>query len=1243
MANTWKDTFKAVNVAEEKDELGNPVSRKVDLSVSEPEQEPALTEESAAPAWKKYYTMEEEEEPAADTPRPRVRTETPAVQGDGTTPAWKKYYTMEEEASEPRVSTPGSDLMSPFDKYDKGGLTKDKAVDDKDVMDLMREGLELRFGSRGAIRSAATFLLGGSNGGYTNKMEDEEVYEMWQNWQRSFAGGQTVTVANEVAFNTTLDDEDKATLGAQYLMFDKNPNIFSAEVSWGETFDGMRDYVKAAIWDPLTVVSFGVGKAWTTGGSKAASLSLKKVATNAFKEQIKKGVGKAEAKKVAQGEVRKVSLASIKTGTASLAKISAVDFIGNVGSDVLYQNQLIDTGAQEEYSATQTGIAALSTIMLPAIVSASRGFAVFARSDAAPEGFRAAVDISEEFKGLTKDVINTKVKERINWTDVNKGFKDTLDNFKDNKESFQKWGDAKKDAASGFGDDLDLNPNEKIFVRSFLFGDADGNTKGFVQTMQDAGLVLVQRDKDDNVTNFIGDVIGWLDDDIVSDFVTTFTKEFGDVPAISKIKKSKDLANFWKTRQSEVGARLWDSKQSKVLLTNGLSKDSTAGDFLKAMSNTGNPEVPDKEVGKYVLSLYKSLLTSHPGTTGANIKGWAGTSAANTSSDFIQGALEIGMAPIKGAVGGKEAYDLAVQRGAGSILGAMRRGVSFAMPEDTIEKTLSYMEFRPDVLGQLSKDLGGDSGASAGVETLKTFNLDPNSKLNLGLESTRNFIQSVMGVKLQDEMTKMLSFHSSLETYIRREYGMGYNAFMEDPKLGFVEMSSPRFKKVEQAAVDRTLRETYSKVWTSKPGSNLALSAARFIETVSADKAGGYLIPFGKFFNTSMAMMGDYSGVNAVRVLGGKAIGLRKSSNLESEEGTQLIARAIVGITGVALMSEEKMDNLKEGLRWAQKREDDGSISDKTYDFPESMLHLTGQMLAHWRKDGEVPSDLAQEFIDVTVGQTFRSSSDATSIVASLGQALAEGNMSAAYSQSLEVALGSIGRISSGATRSLEPLNVAIKFAKGNFEEVDRNTSGDAWQDWTFTKKATRYVDEFFDTLGGGPKDSPRAASPTSPGGVKPDVGKVMLGVRGTPGNSLSESMLNSVGVPSWKAFRWGGDADLKNYMNSNVSFIFEEETAKMLERYPDFYELPIARREKYADEVIAISRDRVKTIMRIQGGPMLLLDRLEKVNKDDLKRTQKLFQYEGNPKDMLDQEDGEAKLNQLLDFAEDYTDLTSN
>ena len=1231
---SWRDNYSPVDVTDERDNLGRPIDVISDQAEvlserpSAPVSAPTPQAEPAAPSWRDNYSPVTQEAPAA-------------------TGTWRDNYSPVSSAGSPEIPTDGPTsglaAMSFIDEYEKGTLSKEKALADQRVIDAMRTGLDFRFGDRNLASNLATGLAGGAIGGYTKDMSDEDIFEQWQNWQRSFAGGQTVTTANEIAFLSTLDDDEKALVGAQYEMFDKNPNIFSAETGWGEMFDGIKDYASAAVWDPLTLFSLGVGKAMGAGATKIAAGTVRVAAQTAFRSALKNGVAReaavAASKKAAQG-------AFVRVGLVDAAKYSAVDFVANVSTDIAYQSAMMDTGVQEEYQLSQTVMAGMATMLLPAIVGGSRTFSAWSNSASAPAPFKAAVGVNDLFKGLGKEDILAAQKARINLPQVETEMGALLKNFGDHSADYTDWSKVAGDARSSLGDSLDATDNEKLFMRSFLFGNPKekGGAKGFVNVMSDAGLVFVERE-DTNITNFIGDAINFLppESTIVADFIKTFQKEFGSISSnVDAMKTPKELSEFWKGRQSEIGGRLWDSSQSSVLITRGITDKSTNSALAEAM----NREISEKtkktrEVGKYTLSLYKSLLTSHISTTMLNVKGWAATSAAGTVSDVVQGTLELMTAPAVRVLKGQDAYNEAIKAGRGSISGALRRGVNFLQPGDTIDKALEYMKYSPQTFKALSRDLGGDSGAAAGVDTLKRLGMDPKDKVNLGLESTRNLFQAWSGQKLQDETTKMLSFMSNVDLMIRREYGMDYNTFMTDPKLGFVEMHTPRYRNVVEAnALDRTQREVYSKDWTSKKGSSLALNAARYMEGISANAVGGYLIPFGKFFNNSMAMMSDYSGVNAVRILGGRLLG-KEQTSLAAEEGSQLLAKTTVGLTAAYMMSNEKMSNLAEGLKWNQKREDDGSITDKTYEFPESMLHLVGQIVAHHRKDGQIPPELAAEAVDFTVGQTFRGASDAVQVMDNLAKAIASGDLDATGRQALDITFGSLARIASGATRPLDMPNQAIKLGTGDWTEPDRNTNGDSWTDFSLTKKGTRYFDEFFEMVGLGADGSPNAAKPTAPYKQAPDAGRV-VGTRSSPGNTQAEQLMNSVGIPSWQSFRWGNDPELKNHMNSLVAPIFEAESAQLFREHPDFFELPLYNRQVLVKGVLKRSKEQAQSWMESEGGDFSYRDRFAKVNKNDLKLTLKNYfpDVKGNPLDLLKEDNGMEKLTAIIGFAENYQAL---
>ena len=195
------------------------------------------------------------------------------------------------------------DLEGVFKEYGRK-LIKEDIVNDDRLMEVVRSSLESRFTPGGVLtkaRRGLTGLAGGTIGGLSSQdyreMSNEDVFETWQNYQRSFSGGQTVTTANELTYGLGADDNIKAKLGAGYMLFDQMDNAFTGEGSWSEMGDAMLDYGKAAVYDPSTILSLGLGKIIGFGATKASSAATRALMINAAKDQAKKGVAKASATK----------------------------------------------------------------------------------------------------------------------------------------------------------------------------------------------------------------------------------------------------------------------------------------------------------------------------------------------------------------------------------------------------------------------------------------------------------------------------------------------------------------------------------------------------------------------------------------------------------------------------------------------------------------------------------------------------------------------------------------------------------------------------------------------------------------------------------------------------------------------------------------------------------------------------------------------------------------------------------
>jgi len=1153
-----------------------------------------------------------------------------------------KIFDEEEPSTDTEEApTVTAGTEAPWAKYKGKSLSDEDFLKDPDLMTVVDRALEFRFGNKNAIAETAIGLAGGATGFFKGKSPEERL-EIWNNYQRSFAGGQSVTTLNEVAFLASATPEEKAILGESYMLFDQKGNIFTGDDTWGEMFDGVFDYARAALHDPVTLASLGVGKALAAGGTKAASLALKATAMQAYKQSLKQGATKEVARQAAKAATRS---GFMTLGAKTVAKYSSVDFAANVGTDIAYQNVLIDTKAREDYSYAQTGIAALGTLAIPSIIAATKGIEALAgasrkASASLPAGernvFEAYVDVQRKFGGLGPDAITAAVKQRVDLSQVDVSLRQTFDDFNKSLPNFVPWTQAKVDAGKVLNQNgiaLTAGENQSLFWRSFLFGDVAGTKKGFAQALSDAGFIYVPRGNDDKITNFVADAMSWLPDatvkKIVSDFESTVGKTFDGT-----VDTAEQLSSVFENRQSVFGSGLFDSKKVQDLLSEG----GTAGQLMQSLSKQADEDHP--EVGRYVLSVWKRLVTSHPSTVGLNIKGWAQLSVLNTTSDIVLGGLKLGEAGVYKMAGKQGAYEAAINASKGSIIGSIKRGYNVLQPNATMEAANSYLMLKPSLYEDVIRTTSGGVDA---LKILDQYNIDPSTKVGKAAGVTEKLVtgvQTIYGVRLQDEVTKLLSFQSALEQGIMREYGQNYNQFMSRQDA-FVEMFSPRFKeRVDAWALNRTLRETASKNWSQKSGRGVTLGIAKSIEGISRNAAGGYALPFGSFMNTALATLGDYSGFNAAKYLaarGGDKLGVvSKPLNFAEEEGAELIAKGLVGwgVLGVIYMPDA-LDKIEEGLSWNQAKRDDGSIADLTYDFPDSYFRMASQAVAHAVRDGEVPEDLRKEMFSIFGGQPFRQLDNAGREVMELTYAVLGGDIDEASRSALTIvsALGS--RIVSGVMRPLDPANQAAILMSDDYTAIDRKQASSK-----FLAESFRYVDQIF-----GGFEAPAQATTTRGFDVAgQDPGKTLGGVRSSAAPTTIERMLASVGKQPWQAVRWGGDDQVKNTMDGIIGPILEGEATRLLEETPDFFKLPLASREKRLNDITKRSKNLATQLLEYsfteQNEVVVLKREIAALSKKDVKRAMSYLGFDGDPLALVKEDGGLEKLEMLIFITKNFDEL---
>tara|TARA_R110000796_G_C14566250_1_gene435352 strand:- start:55 stop:3861 length:3807 start_codon:yes stop_codon:yes gene_type:complete len=1183
------------------------------------------------------------------------------------------------------------DLESSFSKY-QDSLTKEDILADNNLMEVVYSSLEARRKPSKIMGNiaykGATTITGGDTGGEGvfgprdyRKMKKEKAFEIWQNYQRSFAGGQTVTTANEIAYGMSSDEDIQRRLGAGYYLFDKMDNAFTGEGSWAEMGDAVWDYTKAGVYDPATILSFGIGKFLSFGATKASSAAARSVLIKGYQQYVKNGMTKTAARQA----VAKV--------VAKSAPITAADAMINMGADVAYQSQLIDAGAQEEYSKAQTAFSAAGAMFIPAAYAGSAMFSTLRKSGKMDWAFAGYKQLDDDVFKLGKEEAKKLLDARVDKTGISKK---TIANFSSGNKDLLNWEDAKIVAKEGL-----TKRNEKVtdivltdaFYKRFFFGDPENKQKGFWEALKDGGFVVHKTMLEDNTrTGVYGQAIkDYLSDEAAEKSMKAFEKASGEKLGIEY--SSKALSDHFINRTSTAGSILWtpsqlsrlDSFNNSGLLDTVGKKISDVGEMIgkdggnlglnakEALEAFGSTKGVDDgpKAGSFGLSIYKRLITSHLSTSGANLKGFGQLVSLNTAADFFTGAANLSQAGFQKVFkGDSKKAAMYYNRAWGSYAGAIRRGASVLSPDLEYDYAVKILEEFPETANKLFRDIAGDGGVN---DSLKHFNMDAKGRLDSKgklinpkatldpkgakyrvaktVDAVTKGAQTISLVRLQDEVTKTWAFGNNVNQAIMREYGVSPEKFFARRDVT-LEMVTDKFKtNVLEKATFRTLRETASVNWSTLPTNNAFRSAATWIEYATNKTPIGLLVPFGSFLNTTIATMADLSGLNAIR-FGIYNKMLKKELDFVTQEGAESFGKVAAGWTaiGVGLYGANgAYSRIKEGLAYNQDRNNDGSIEDRTFDWPYSTIRLTSQIVAHATLDDkgfkweEVPADLLRELRMQLGGQSLRDLTDFEKSLAEYGNNIAaasQGNESAIELVSNltgAIVIPAFSKVVAGASRPLDPINQVYGLL------TDANMNPDMRQGPEKWNKGLRYINNLFDGLAGMSSELPTKATPTRGTSKNIDAGKQLLGVRGGQGEPNGiESMLNSAGMSSWRSINFQTEPEVRNYMNKLIAPFLDTAARKALANNPNFYTLSLEKKELIIKAVIKEAKGNVTAIMKDSPIPrsLELVRVIASGNKSQLKKVMNVLGIKGTLSEILEGENPLETLNQIKILMESYEDI---
>ena len=1137
-------------------------------------------------------------------------------------------------------------LEKTLEKY-SDSLVKEDFLEDEDLQELVYQSLEARKRDDPNLiqlsRGKLTSLAGGVNvSNYNASIRDlpfEEVFEWWQNYQRSLSSAHSVTVANEMTFVMGADDDAKNKLGAGYALFDRMDNAFTGEGSWGEMFDAIRDYGKSAVLDPINLATLGIGKGIAAAGTKAGFTALKTVMKKASLEAAKKGI----AQRAGVGLVG----AAIKS-----APFMAPDLAFNVGIDAIEQNVRIKTGARDEFSWTQSAAVAAGTILIPTVVGAVSAAGALRKNKVFKGTAFDVPDLTQEkafsltgpeaWAILHKNIDQKKVSKAIESS-----FGGTTDEFgklSGNTKGWKDWIQVRKEANGTVGDPLTQADAYHMFEERFWLGDPKTKTKGFYEALEEAGFRvtpgMLQGFKGEGGTTavFAQAVEKFLPDESAKKILKKFEKEAGVKLGIEY--DAKNLAAMFAKTSNVAGKALGLRATLSRMTRFGLDEETAT----RILSGSDEP-LPEKKVQEFGLSVYKRLLTSTYSTTGANIVGFGQLVSFSTLGDVFSTGVYATQKGFYDFVKGDA--DKAVEYankmfGTGRAL--PRRLASALSPDIDFKYSMDLIDSLPEEIGnkvrsKLFRDISGDGGIR---DALEMYGLEGDTWAKR-VDSVTKTIQKAAMVPTQDETTKLWAFGGNFDRALEKEFGVSAQDFMNNPENGLL-LTGKRFTKVWEEAVFKTNRETASVNWSTLPFKKGWRGAARELETFTNKRMSGFIVPFGSFMNTMIATTGDLTAVNAIRHVQKVATG--KTLDYADGDFGEVMGKGLAGISIIAYGVPEAYDKIRAGFSYNEDIKDTGRVADDTFVWPGSSFGMLSTIMAHaiipqgdksvsdMIADGSleadwdnIPTDLKTEFVLSIGGQAVR---DIDDFAKTALNTLTELRDDPSFQNTFKALLAGVSRPVQGALRPLDPINDAAALIKGHV------WSKDLRQGAREINQMLKYVNNIFPLE----DDLPRRADPLR-GLRKKDPGKQIFGARSKPAPNLTERIFNSAGLESWRKVRWSGPPEVRNMMDSIAAPIFDSESKIIMDKNPDYFSMARGGKERVVELLMERVRKRVlKTIE--EGTPRSL--NMVRLLSNDKKKTRLVMDklgYEGlKPEDLLEEEDGLESLARIKYFVDNYDRL---
>jgi hypothetical protein len=1071
-------------------------------------------------------------------------------------------------------------------------------------------------------------------GDHMREVEAEDLVEKFTNNMRGFSGGNSVRSVNEISYLNDIggDEEKVARAGQAYAIFEGMQSVFG-DTTTGEKAEIFGDYVRSAVLDPINLIGFGIGKVASSGGFKAGSQVALIAAKKTFQKKLAEGATKEVAQEAAERVIRAQALRSSRETSRRVAQKQAVEkatsnalgrittkaglkelaivggFEGAVGAatDYMYQDALIRTKVQDEYNVYQTGISALGGIIAGGIAAAGSRTMTDPTRLAAPD----AIQLKSSTRGAKVNLFRTQ-------DESGKPFLSDVGNWA-------------KDVQKG----VELEAQDTEFFITMLLGNDDLGIKGLVHTLSDQGYVWSRRDSQDKISNWIGDIIKNADPQDAKQFIDDFTQATGiDMATKTEKLTVENFADTFKRKMSDTGRVLNATSQAARFLGKN-PNNLTVGDYAEfvvsgstkeadgAVTTAGKKigeafgKIVEKDLPDFQNNIIR-LLVANLSTTALNIGGYTAATSLNTAQDVVASVLMAPAEALYKVYNPKEASKLGLNftEMVANQKFKLRNTLDVNTTYDTFQK---YAQARPDATAELTKVLPG------GIEDIKKLSggFDPDvSMATLRTNQAVDVIQRINLVQAQDMYTKSIEFTTQLDKYLRRDFGMGWNDFFTQKNYRQV-MQTEKFAKAEAAALDETLKAVFAK---SYKGKGAVGEIAGVIEDARNLPGVGLLVPFGRFFNNTVGFTMDTVGVAP---LVARSIGKESTRTLP-----EVVARTSVAAALVSTLAVRELEYLEQGLSWSEEFDPEtGAVIDEKYEFPYGLLKGAARIVAHLYRDGSVPAELLEQLGDQFVGQLTRQLGEVGDGVGGIVTAMLsdEGPELSEYMMNTIGAVPS--QIASGATRSLDPLNVAygLFVRQEDFAVPDRAQS-------KFMADSLRYMNQFYAGVTG--EDIAPEKQTAASGTARADFSKFISTTRESR-LTATERIMNQLGIPAFKLNQPSDAKAANNRYNEVFHQILEGKSRQLLES-KRFREGTLEQKKGQYQNMVKSAKDSVESYMTrlaMNNGDRDLLKMIKlsgKKSRLTLNNTMRDLGFEGKKIEELSSEELNT-LENALKFRDEF------